>query len=98
VAERKLDRNKVLQYADGRVFTGKQAVEYGFVDTLGTLEDAIALAGEMGGIKGTPRVIRERKSKPFFERLLGESVSELAALKEQLFHQPIVQYRMVTPY
>ncbi len=98
VAERKLDRNKVLQYADGRVFTGKQAVEYGFVDTLGTLEDAIALAGEMGGIKGTPRVIRERKSKPFIERLLGERISELAALKEQLLNQPIVQYRMVTPY
>lgn len=98
VAERKLDRKKVLQYADGRVFTGKQAVEYGFVDTLGTLEDAVALAGEMGGITGKPRVIRERKVRPFFERLFGESVSELAALKEQFLNQPIVQYRMITPY
>jgi protease-4 len=94
IAERKLDRRKVLQYADGRVFTGKQAVEYGFVDTLGTLEDAIALAGEMSGIEGKPRVIKERKAKPFF----GESVSELAALKEQILDQPIVQYRMITPY
>src|SRR3990172_1138591 len=34
--ERKLDRKKVLEYADGRVFTGRQAREYGFVDTLGT--------------------------------------------------------------
>ncbi|HXG37466.1 MAG TPA: signal peptide peptidase SppA [Bacteroidota bacterium] len=98
VAERKLDRKKVLQYADGRVFTGKQAVEYGFVDTLGTLEDALALASEMGGIEGKPRVIKERKVKPFFERLFGESVSELAALKEQFLNQPIVQYRMITPY
>lgn len=98
VAERKLDRKKVLQYADGRVFTGKQAVEYGFVDTLGTLEDAVALAGEMGGITGKPRVIRERKVRPFFERLFGESVSELAALKEQFLNQPMVQYRMITPY
>lgn len=98
VAERKLDRKKVLQYADGRVFTGKQAVEYGFVDTLGTLEDAVALAGEMGGIEGKPRVIKERKVKPFFERLFGTSVSELAALKDQFLNQPMIQYRMITPY
>jgi protease-4 len=98
VAERKLDRNTVLKYADGRVFTGKQAFQYGFVDTLGTLEDAIALAAKMGGIEGKPRVIQERKSKPFFERLLGESVSELASWKDQILNQPIVQYRMVTPY
>jgi len=58
--ERNLDRKKVTQYADGRVFTGKQALEYGFVDTLGTMEDAISIAAEMGGIVGKPRVIQER--------------------------------------
>ncbi|MGH2569013.1 MAG: signal peptide peptidase SppA [Bacteroidota bacterium] len=96
--ERNLDRKKVMRYADGRVFTGKQALEYGFVDTLGTLEDAVSIAAEMGGIDGKPRVIKERKMRPFFERILSESVSEIATWRDQFFGQPIVQYRMLTPY
>jgi len=98
VEERSLSRSAVLRYADGRIFTGKQALEYGFVDTLGTLEDAIAIAAEMGGVDGKPRVIKERKYRPFFERMLGESVSELASIKNEFVNQPIVQYRMRTPY
>lgn len=98
VAERKLDRKKVLQYADGRVFTGQQAREYGFVDTLGTMEDAIKLAADRGGVEGKPRIVKERKVKSLFERFLGESVSEITALKDQFLKQSIVQYRMLTPY
>ncbi len=98
VAERKLERKVVLRYADGRVFTGKQAHEYGFVDTLGTFEDAIKLAADLGRIEGKPRIVKERKVRPFFERFFGESVSELAALKDQFLKQSIVQYRMVSPY
>ncbi len=32
---RSLNREDILPYADGRVFTGDQALEYGFVDRLG---------------------------------------------------------------
>jgi protease-4 len=96
-AERKLERSHVLRYADGRVFTGKQAREYGFVDTLGTYEDAIAIAAELGKIDGKPRVVKERKMRPLFDRLLGEGVSELSAIKNELFRQPMLQYRMTTP-
>jgi protease-4 len=36
-------------YCDGRIFSGNQAYEYGMVDQLGTLEDAIeALKGRLG--------------------------------------------------
>lgn len=58
-ADRELDREEVLQYADGRVFTGRQGVGYGFIDVLGDYEDAIALAAEMAGIRGKPKTIRE---------------------------------------
>lgn len=37
--------------AQGRVWTGAQAVERGLVDELGTLEDAIAAARELAGVK-----------------------------------------------
>jgi len=50
--------DKVRELADGRVFTGRQALALGLIDALGYEEDAIAKAAALGGIKGTPRVIR----------------------------------------
>lgn len=42
VAEaRKMDRNKVLQLADGRIYTGPQALDLGLIDALGGEEDAV---------------------------------------------------------
>ncbi len=96
--ERKLDRKVVLKYADGRVFTGRQAHEYGFVDTLGTYEDAVSIAAKLGDIKGKPKVVKERKLKSFIERLMGETVSELASLKHELLSQPVLQYKFTSPY
>jgi protease IV len=95
--ERGLDRKFVVKYADGRVFTGRQAYEYGFVDTLGTMEDAINIAAEMGGIKGKPNVIKEMKRKTLFERLVGEAATEVTKLKQEFIQQPILQYRFTSP-
>jgi protease-4 len=93
VKERKMDRKSVLRYADGRVFTGRQALEYGFVDTLGTMEDAINIAAKMGHISGKPKVVKERKVKTWIERMMGDAVSNLAGLKDELLRQPIIQYK-----
>ncbi|MBI3006030.1 MAG: signal peptide peptidase SppA [Ignavibacteriales bacterium] len=96
--ERKMTRAKVLRYADGRIFTGRMALEYGFVDTLGTLEDAISIAGELGSIKGKPKVVRELKVRPFLDRLLGEAATDLANLRDEFLRQPVVQYKFIAPY
>lgn len=96
--ERKLDRKVVLGYADGRVFTGRQAREYGLVDTLGTYEDAVSIAAKLGDIKGKPKVVKERKLKSLMERLMGETVSELTSLKHELLSQPVLQYKFTSPY
>jgi protease-4 len=96
--ERKLPRAKVVEYADGRVFTGRQAQKIGLVDTLGTMEDAVDLAAELGGISGKPKIIKERKLKTFWERMLGEAVSDLKELRNEVFRQPVVQYKFTSPY
>lgn len=96
--ERKLGRAFVVRYADGRVFTGKQAKEWGFVDTLGTYEDAIAIAGEMGGISGKPEVVKERKRQSLMETLLGNAASGLSGIRDELFHQPFIQYKFTSPF
>jgi protease-4 len=53
--------DQVRDLADGRIFTGRQARTAKLVDELGDLQDAIKLAGQMGGIAGEPRVVETRK-------------------------------------
>ncbi len=60
-AGRALTVEQVRALADGRVFTGRQARTAKLVDELGDLQDAIKLAGKMGGIAGEPRVVETRK-------------------------------------
>ena len=59
VAEaRHLPVETVRSYADGRVFTGAQAMENGLVDSFGNFSDAIAQAAALGGLEETnPRLI-----------------------------------------
>jgi protease-4 len=91
--ERKIDRNKLLEYADGRVFTGVQAKEIGLIDSLGTLEDAIRIAANTAGIEDEPRIIKTRKKESIFELFLGTKIDELKDLKTKLFEEPILQYK-----
>jgi protease-4 len=62
---------EVEQIADGRILTGRQALEIGLIDRLGNLEDAIGEAGKLAGIKGKPAVVELKKEQPLVKRLLG---------------------------
>jgi protease-4 len=96
--ERGMETRYVKRYADGRVFTGRQAVDLGFVDTLGTMEDAVSIAAELGKISGKPHVIREYRRAPFLERILGDAASGLRQIRDELLTRPILQYRFSSPY
>lgn len=60
---RNLDREEVAAIADGRIFSGAQAMELGLVDVLGNQEDAVAEAGRMANIEGEPSVVTPPKKK-----------------------------------
>lgn len=76
VAEgRKMDLAKVREIADGRIFSGEQALEVGLVDEIGNIEDAIATAGQLGGIEGEPKVVMKKEKMGIFD-LLGSEVSD----------------------
>ena len=60
---RNMSIEEVKKYADGRVFSGRQALEYGFVDALGTQSDAIERAAALAGIKGKPRILQKQKRR-----------------------------------
>ncbi|MBW1859575.1 MAG: signal peptide peptidase SppA [Deltaproteobacteria bacterium] len=78
VAEgRQMPEKEVRAIADGRIFSGEQAHELGLLDSLGSMEDAIALAAQLGGIEGEPSVVyAEKKKFSLLEFLLGSKVSE----------------------
>ena len=79
VAEgRNLPEPEVRAIADGRIFTGQQALALKLVDQLGDLGDSIKTAGGLAGIKGKPTLVEKRKKIPFFEYLKEESASWVA--------------------
>jgi protease IV len=60
---RQLSQDKVNEIADGRVFTGDQAIKLGLVDKLGNQQTAVDLAKEMLGIEGEPKLLYPKKKK-----------------------------------
>ncbi|WP_443029269.1 signal peptide peptidase SppA [Spirulina sp. CS-785/01] len=69
---RNLDVETVKGFADGRIFTGQQALELGMVDRLGTEEDARRWLAELAGLdpeKAKSNTIEEKK--PLLVRLLS---------------------------
>jgi protease-4 len=61
VAEgRKVSRERVLEIADGRVYDAAEAKELGLVDHVGYLEDAIAIAEQLGGTRDAEVVMYQR--------------------------------------
>jgi protease-4 len=71
-AGRKLSREDVLRFADGRVFSGVQAKGLRMVDALGGLEEAVLAAGKLAGISGTPGVIHPRRRFSIFDLLRNQ--------------------------
>ena len=64
---RGLDKNKVYEIAQGKVYTGRKAKMLGLVDEIGTLQDAIDMAAKMAGIKGKPHVVYVSPARGFFQ-------------------------------
>lgn len=85
-----LTRPEVVELADGRIFSGKQALESKLIDQLGNLPDAIKIAGELAGIEGKPRVLRPERRTSLFEQLLG--IKQMPPFDE-MFSPPGVTFR-----
>ncbi len=68
-------KKPIDELAAGRVFTGRQALELGLVDKIGTLEDAIRDAADRANIKEY-EVRTYPEPKNFIEALLGDIAGE----------------------
>lgn len=77
VAEgRKMSEESIRAIADGRILSGQQAQKLGLLDSLGNMEDAIAKAAKLSGIRGEPSVVyAEKKRFSVLEFILGSRLA-----------------------
>ena len=66
---RNMDKETVRSLADGRVFTGRQALHLGLVDILGNFEHAKTVTAAMAGLSPDTPTVTEKK-KDFWSNLL----------------------------
>ena len=85
-----LSRSEILELADGRIFSGQQALNSKLLDQLGNLPEAIEVAGKLANIDGKPKVVRKEKKKSLFEQLTG--IKQPPSLDE-MFSLPGVTFR-----
>lgn len=83
--------------AGGRVYTGKQALDLGLVDRLGTMSDAVAYAADLAKIKDyDTRVVP--KAKNFMEQLMEQASGD----KDEAGHVGIAAggdlFKVAAPY
>ena len=78
VAEaRKLDKAKVLEIAQGRVWSGAEAKKIGLVDEIGGLSDAVVYAAKKAGL-GTRFRIAEYPRKRELKEIINEIMKDVA--------------------
>jgi protease-4 len=96
VAEgRKMEQAKVIPVADGRIFTGEQAKQFGLVDEMGNLEDTVDMAAKLVNIEGRPTVIYPKRKFTIWEML----AKEMASMVVESLHEKGIQlnYRLASP-
>lgn len=89
----KMTLEEVSKIADGRVFTGEQALQLKLIDEIGNLDDAVSAAAKLGGIHGTAGTIYPKKRKPGLFDLLSDSTDSETALGRIFSRRPRFLYR-----
>ncbi|HDK26033.1 MAG TPA: signal peptide peptidase SppA [Candidatus Atribacteria bacterium] len=85
---RNIPMDSLYKIADGRIFSGRQALKYGLVDTLGTIDTAIEILKQKAKIKGKPVLVEPRKRFSLLSLITGEE-TKISDIK--------LDYRMVLP-
>jgi protease-4 len=92
---RSLELSQVEPIADGRIFTGEEAIDLGLVDRLGNLEDAIQWAGSLAGIEGKVAAVYAKEEKYSLLRYLLDS--SLKSLLRRTTHPEITAEYLYRP-
>ena len=92
VKGRGLPEVEVRKVADGRVFTGKKALELKLVDQLGGLEDSIQWMQDKLNLVERPRIIQKKEETNLLNFLFGSLPEWRSIAPSQLSKWPIPQF------
>jgi protease-4 len=101
VEGRDLPRENVLDLADGRIYSGAQALDAGLIDSLGNLDDALDGAKELAGLPESALVVKYRTSIALRDLLNAQLEANITpadplGIREVLQQHNIkLEYRMV---
>ncbi|HEX7421172.1 MAG TPA: signal peptide peptidase SppA [Thermoanaerobaculia bacterium] len=87
----KISEAQIAGLADGRVFTGEEALQLHLIDRLGSLGDAVSLAAHKAGIRGEPTTIYPRRREHSLFDLLSNS-DESRSMIERIAARQIPQF------
>jgi protease-4 len=89
---RGLKYEDVKSFANGKVWTGEQAMSMKLVDSLGDFEAVVADTAKSVGIKGEPTLVHpEKDRKTLLDLLLGD-VSQYLPSREKMLEQQVGFY------
>jgi protease-4 len=94
---RNLPEAEVRSIADGRVFTGRQALQLKLVDQLGDLEDSIETAAQLAGMKGKPKVVRREKKLQFLDYFKEETASWISEAVAKSLGRNLMRLEYLAP-
>ncbi|HEX6941233.1 MAG TPA: signal peptide peptidase SppA [Longimicrobiales bacterium] len=98
--ERGLPVAEVRRLADGRIYSGRQALRSGLVDRIGNLQDALSAVGRMAGLGEDPHTVRPPEQEfTLLDLLLGRgATSSLAKLVRPLEQTGGPRLQFVVPF
>jgi protease IV len=89
---RRLKYDDVKSIANGKVWTGQEALPMKLIDAVGDFQTAVADTAKSVGIKGEPTLVRpEKERRTLLDLLLGD-VSQYIPSREKLMEQQVGFY------
>ncbi|MCX7943443.1 MAG: signal peptide peptidase SppA [Deltaproteobacteria bacterium] len=94
---RGISKEKIKEISDGRIMTGLLAKEYGLIDEIGSIEDAIEMLWKDLNLSGEPKTIYPKRQTPSFFREFIDSISEDVEERLNLRNRGL-SFWFLTPY
>jgi len=89
---RKLKYEDVKSFANGKVWTGEQAMSMKLIDSVGDFQAAVDDTAKSVGIKGEPTLVRPEKDRRTLMDLLLGDVSQYLPSREKMLEQQVGFY------
>ncbi|MEW6201843.1 MAG: signal peptide peptidase SppA [bacterium] len=93
---RKIPLSEIEKLADGRFYTGEQAIKLKLIDRVGGYEEALEYAARLGGIPSPPEIEYLQRAYPFFFLSTMEKLGFDFSNSKNIAH--VADYLLLSPF